>query len=127
MSFGALDFMPFLVSSLNTILIFSHDNVTSLDNLVKKSALSCTLAKPESLFDFEVRDVHLIKQERKKPPCPSGSAGEKGLCLAGTGRGCGELQPAAQLVCSQILLSKSYPKSAMHLGMRALLCLLTVG
>ena len=83
------------------------------------------LAKPKSLFCF--RDVHLIREERKKkPPTPRplSRTGEKGFCLAGTGRCCGGLKPVPQLVCSQILLSTSYPKCAARLDIRVLLCLL---
>lgn len=50
------------------------------------------------------------KKEKKKKTLVPEAVREKGLCVAGTGRCYRELQPAAQLVCSQILLSKSYPK-----------------
>lgn len=64
---------------------------------------------PRKTWVFYFTALHLIRQEGKKALVPE-AAGEKGLCVAGTGRCCGELQPEAQLVCSQILLSKSYPK-----------------
>lgn len=85
------------------------------------------LAKPESLFYF--RDVHFIRQEIKKKNnknLPLRQSWRKGPLSGRNRQMLWRATACGQLVCSQILLSKSYPKSAACPDIRALssVCLL---